>query len=237
MTKLTEYLLEARLRLIYFISVFTLCFIFCYYNIQHIIDYLILPFLQNHNFALVSNTILESFLLKIRISIYSTILICFPWLITQIWLGIRNALYAAEKSNIIIIIIFACLLFYIGLLFGFYIITPVAIRFLQQQQIEQINNLTNISSYLDFIFKLNINFAIIFQTPIIIIILNKLHIITVSQIKKFRKYAFVLAFIIGAIMAPPDVLSQFMLAIPLYILYEIGYIIIKLINIRSSAQQ
>ncbi len=151
------------------------------------------------------------------------IALAFPYLIWQLWLFVRPALRLREKISIRKIMVAASLLFTVGLMFGYYIISPLAINFLSTYQISQdLANRINFQSYLSVILTLTFSSGLVFEVPILVYFLAKVDLVTSRMMVQGRKAAIVVIFLVAAILTPPDVFSQILLAIPLIFLYEIS---------------
>ena len=145
-----------------------------------------------------------------------------PFLLYQIWTFIAPALYPKERRLILPLIFFSTLLFYIGLLFAFFIVCPMALKFFIYLTPMGVTVMTSIQSYLDFVLSLLFAFGIAFQGPVVTWALLSAGIVTVAQLQNSRPYIVVLAFIVGMLLTPPDVVSQILLALPLWGLFELG---------------
>ncbi len=167
----------------------------------------------------------------IIVSLIIGVALAFPFLIWQLWLFVKPALRVKEKLSIRLIIIAASLLFTIGLLFGYYIISPLAVNFLSNYNISsQLKNQINFQSYLSTLLSLTLASGIIFELPILVYFLAKVELITADFLSQQRKLAIVVIFLIAAILTPPDVFSQFLLAVPLWALYEFSISIARIVE-------
>lgn len=150
----------------------------------------------------------------------------FPFILWEIWKFISPALYDNEKKYASAFIIISSLLFFIGVLFGYYIIAPLSVQFFASYIVSaEINNSIDITSYISLMKTSAIASGLLFELPIIIYFLTKLGLVTPSFLRKYRKYTLVIVLILSAIITPPDVISQVIVAIPIMILYEISILI------------
>lgn len=178
-----------------------------------------------------SRTMDGQFSTDLWISIVIGIIIAFPYIIWQLWLFIRPALYEKERRSATSFIIFTSLLFFLGVLFGYYIIMPLSINFLANYQISEIvKNNVDLDSYISLVKTTVLSCGLVFEMPVIIYFLAKLGIVTASFLRTYRRYAIVLILIVAAIVTPPDVVSQTIVTIPLLILYEASILIAARMN-------
>ncbi len=167
----------------------------------------------------------------IIVSLIIGVALAFPFLIWQLWLFVKPALRVKEKLSIRLIILAASLLFTIGLLFGYFIISPLAVNFLSNYNISpQLKNQINFQSYLSTLLSLTLASGIIFELPILVYFLAKVELITADFLSQQRKLAIVVILLIAAILTPPDVFSQLLLAMPLWALYEFSISIARIVE-------
>ena len=162
-------------------------------------------------------------------------IISFPYFLWEVWKFISPALYKNEKKYAKTFIFVSSLLFFLGVLFGYYVLVPLSINFLVNTQISSIvENSIDINSYIGLVKTTSLATGLIFELPIIIFFLTYLGLITDSFLKEYRKYAYVLILIIAAVVTPPDVISQIIVSIPMVILYEGSILVAKIITKRKS---
>ena len=162
-------------------------------------------------------------------------IISFPYFLWEVWKFISPALYKNEKKYAKTFIFVSSLLFFLGVLFGYYVLVPLSINFLVNTQISTIvENQIDINSYIGLVKTTSLATGLIFELPIIIFFLTYLGLITDSFLKEYRKYAYVLILIIAAVVTPPDVISQIIVSIPMVILYEGSILVAKIITKRNN---
>ena len=184
--------------------------------------------INSHPIELINIDLAGQFKAHLLVSFLLGIALAFPYLIWQLWLFVRPALRHTEKLSIRKVMWAASFLFGIGLSFGYFIISPLAINFLSTYSISSdLVNKINFQSYLSTLLILTFSSGLIFEVPILVYFLAKIELITSSMMKKGRKAAIVLIFIISATLTPPDVFSQFLMSIPLIGLYEISISIVQ----------
>ena len=175
------------------------------------------------------------FNMSLLVSFIGGILLAFPYILWEFWLFIRPGMYKNETKYAQLLILASLILFVLGVLFGYYILAPISIHFFSNYQIsEQIINDINFISFVKLISKLIFICGIIFQLPVIIYFLGRFRLITSQKLKNWRKYAFVIILILASIVTPPDVFSQIVISIPLFILYEVSIITISFVEKREK---
>lgn len=237
---LIDHFIEFRKRFIIALLSFIFIFVICWSYKSQILKAFTYPILQNSSIKyLISTKITEVFASYLEICFISAFILSIPILILQIILFISPALKKSEKINVYTLIIASCILFVIGLLFAYFIIIPIIFDFfLSFQNIKQINLSLNIepkiSEYINLMKSMLISFALAFQLPIILIILLKIGVVSIKNLQDNRRYAILFSFIIGAILTPPDVVSQIILALPLMFLYEISILYAHITDFQKS---
>lgn len=187
-----------------------------------------MPALQNINMP-------GQFMTHIMVSIIGGIILAFPYVFWEIWRFIKPALHSGEKNFTKGIVFFTTLLFITGVLFGYYIITPLSVNFFVSYSISsQVINLPTLSTYISTITTIVLACGFVFELPIVVYFLSRVGILSPEILKKYRKHALVGALILSAIITPPDVFSQFLVAIPILLLYEISIIISRIVINRIN---
>ena len=227
---IVSHLIELRRRCIYIIIGYLVVFLPLFHFSNNIYTVLAKPLLRylpvgSH---LIATDVTSPFFVPLKLTMIITLFISLPNTIYQIWRFITPALYRNEKKLMLITAISVLFLFILGMAFCFYIVLPTLFNFIAKIKAPDIAMLTDINKYLDLVLSLFIIFGIAFQMPIIIYLLIYFKIVTYKRLISLRKYMFVAVFIIAAIVTPPDIISQIMLAIPLYLLYEIGILFSRL---------
>ena len=171
-------------------------------------------------------------------SIYAGFVIAFPYVIYQLWKFISPGLRENERKNSRGFIIISSLLFFIGVLFGYYIVTPLSINFLGTYNVSsEISNEIDLDSYISLVRSSSLASGLVFELPIIIYFLTKIGLVTPQFLRKYRKFALVIVLIISAIITPPDIASQVIVAIPILILYEISIFISAFVLKKSEKEK
>ncbi len=221
--KLLENLRFLRRRLIWTVSFYLLSVVIVFYYKSFFYDILITPILKiTDNSKLIAIDIVSSILIPIKLMLYIAFFLQLPHMFFQLWYFITHGLSKHENKVFIFISIFSILLIFLSLIFCINIMLPGFCKVINNYQIFSVSLMADIERYYSFLFSLIMGTVISFQIPILIFVLLLCKIINIDQLKSFRKYALIFAFIISAIITPPDIISQFILAIPLYLLYEIS---------------
>lgn len=182
-------------------------------------------------FSIQSRTMGGQFSAHIWTSITAGFIISFPYVIYEFWKFISPAMYTNERNTARGFIFISSVLFFLGVLFGYYLITPLSINFLGRYQVsDQVLNEFDIGSYISLVRSSVVASGLIFELPIIIFFLTKIGLVTPEFLQKYRKYALVIVLIIAAIITPPDILSQIIVAIPVLVLYEVSILIAKIVT-------
>lgn len=193
---------------------------------------------QEMPFKIQSRTMSGQFSAHMWTSIYAGVIIAFPYILYEFWKFISPGLKEKERSTSRGFIVIASFLFFLGVLFGYYVITPLSINFLGSYQVSQeVINQFDLDSYISLVRTSVLASGIIFELPIIIYILTKLGLLTPDILKKYRKFALIIVLLVSAIITPPDVASQIIVAIPILILYEVSIFISKRVIKNQNKQE
>ncbi|QBK78068.1 twin-arginine translocase subunit TatC [Myroides odoratimimus] len=191
--------------------------------------------LQDLPFEIQNRTMDGQFSVLIWTCISAGFIIAVPFILWEIWKFISPALYTKEKKYAKLFIVVSSLLFFMGVVFGYYVITPLSINFLANLQVSDIvKNQIDINSYIGLVKTTSIACGLVFELPIIIYFLSVLDLVTPQFLKDYRKYAIVLILIIAAVITPPDVVSQIIVSIPLLILYEVSIYISLFVHKKNK---
>lgn len=228
------HLTELRKRLIYS-SIVLLIAITLSYNFSETIVTEIVDIAGDMNFVFIAPA--ELLMSYIKIAVICGFIVSGPFLILQIWLFVSPGLARREKRTIAVSLFVGGMFFIVGVVFAYLIILPIMLQFFMGFKIEQITEMISFSNYLSFVISILLSFGVIFELPIIMVILTSFQIIKVEFIKKNRKYAILLIFISAAILTPPDVITQILLAGPMVLLFEIGIIFSSFAEIRNKERK
>ena len=185
---------------------------------------------------MIATSVTSPFLIPLKIALYVALALSLPNTLYQIWKFVQPGLYAKEKLISVIGVLSSIVLFLLGAGFAFYVVIPVIFKFIIGSAPEGVAVMTEIGNYLDFLVSIMLAFGVSFQTPIIVVAIAYMGMVEVKTLKEIRSYVIVGAFVIGAIFTPPDIISQCMLAIPLWLLYELGVLVASML-IRKRDQE
>jgi sec-independent protein translocase protein TatC len=172
--------------------------------------------------TLIATSVISPFLVPLKILLMTAFLLALPVVLYQVWAFIAPGLYSHEKKLVLPLVVSSTLLFMVGVAFCYFFVFGQVFKFIQSFAPKSITAAPDIEAYLGFVISMFIAFGLAFEVPIVVIVLARMKVVTIEKLKDFRSYFIVLAFIIAAIVTPPDVVSQLALAIPMCILYEIG---------------
>jgi sec-independent protein translocase protein TatC len=168
-------------------------------------------------------TLIEPFWSHLKIGLIAGLMLVFPFVMRELWKFFSPALHLKERRYIGYFVFFSSLFFAAGVLFCFLVLLPVAIPFLLTYKTDNLIAIIKIGDYIDFVLKFLLASGLVFELPLIIVLLSRMGIVSPSSLAKYRKFAFLGAFVLGAILTPtPDVFNQTILSIPIYLLYELG---------------
>lgn len=192
---------------------------------------------QEMPFRIQSRTMAGQFSAHMWTSIYGGIIVAFPYILYEFWKFISPGLKEKERKSSRGFIVIASLLFFLGVLFGYYLITPLSINFLGSYQVsKEVFNDFDLDSYISLVRTSVLACGIVFELPIIMYILTKIGLITPEILRKYRKFALIIVLILSAVITPPDIVSQVIVAIPILILYEVSIYISKIV-IRNQKRE
>lgn len=223
-----QHLLELRDRILYIMAGVGVCMILLalWPGPSGLIDLIAVP-IRNHmppDMKLIAVGVFTPFFVPLKVLMMAGLLLALPWVMYQIWAFVSPGLYAHEKRFAIPLIVFGSLLAYMGIAFVQFFVLDKMFGFIQGFTPESVNATPDIASYVEAILSLYLAFGLAFQVPIVVMLLVRFNMVTIEKLKSFRGYFIVVAFIIAAIVTPPDVISQIALAVPMTILYELGIV-------------
>lgn len=179
---------------------------------------------------MIATDVTTPFFVPLKVTMMAAFLVSLPYILYQAWRFVAPGLYAHEKKLVLPLIVASVLLFFCGMAFAYFVVFPVVFGFIVASAPHGVAVMTDIDKYLSFVLGMFLAFGITFQVPVIVVVLVRMGVISVGKLREIRPYVFVGAFVVGAIFTPPDVVSQFMLAIPLWLLYEAGIVVASWIS-------
>lgn len=220
---LLVHLLELRDRLIRILLVFLAGFALSFFFSSQLYDFLVAPLAQVVSSGkLITIGVASPFFLQMKIAALAGFLMTLPHTLYQLWAFVAPALHVHEKHLVLPLIASSTLLFFVGMTFAHFFVFGVVFSFMAKVVPASMEWLPDSSEYLDFAMGMFISFGVTFETPIAVVVLVRLGIVSLEKLVSIRSYVLVGAFVIAAVVTPPDVLSQLMLAIPLWLLFEVG---------------
>ena len=178
---------------------------------------------------MIATDVAGAFFVPMKVTLMVAFLGALPYVLYQIWAFVAPGLYAHEKKLVLPLIVASVFLFFTGMAFAYFIVFPTVFGFINKFAPEGVAVMTDIDKYLSFVLSTFMAFGITFEVPVIVIVLVTAGLVGVDKLREVRPYVIVGAFVVGAIFTPPDVLSQFMLAVPLWLLYELGIVLAAII--------
>ncbi len=222
-----SHLVELRARIIRALGGLMLGFIPCAFYARELYTLLAQPLLEKlpQGGQMIATDVATPFFVPMKVAMMVAFVMTLPHTLYQIWAFIAPGLYSHEKRLALPLVISSSLLFFFGMAFAYFAALPLVFEFITFFAPEGVAVMTDIGKYLSFVLSMFIAFGVTFEVPVFVIILVRTEVITVKKLKEIRPYVIVGAFVIAAIFTPPDVISQFMLAVPLCLLYELGIIV------------
>lgn len=234
---LLTHLYELRSRLLWIVGSVMLVFLCLFYFANDLYGYLAGPLMAHmpEGSSMVAIDVASPFLTPFKLVFVLSIVLAIPIILFHVWGFIAPGLYSHEKRLAFPIIVSSWILFYIGMAFAYFVVFPLMFAFFTRVAPEGVAVMTDIGRYLDFVLKIFIAFGVAFEVPIVTFVLVKLGMTTPDQLAAKRPYVIVGAFVVGMLLTPPDIISQFLLAIPVWLLFELGLLMSRLmINNKST---
>jgi sec-independent protein translocase protein TatC len=229
------HLIELRARLLNITIVLLLVFICLFPWASDLYALLAQPMLAKlpKGGQMIATDVTTPFFVPLKVAMMTALLIALPYVLYQTWRFVAPGLYEHEKRLVVPLIVASTLLFFCGMAFAYFAVFPVVFGFITASAPEGVAVMTDIDKYLSFVLGMFVAFGVTFQVPVVVVLLVRMGVVSVEKLREIRSYVIVGAFVIGAIFTPPDVVSQFMLAIPLWLLYEAGIVVASWIKIKE----
>ncbi len=174
---------------------------------------------------MIATDVTTPFFVPLKVAMMAAFLISLPYILYQAWRFVAPGLYAHEKRLVVPLIAASTVLFFCGMGFAYFVVFPVVFGFITASAPVGVAVMTDIDKYLSFVLSMFVAFGVTFQVPVVVVVLVRMGIVSVEKFREIRPYVVVGSFVVGAIFTPPDVVSQIMLAVPLWLLYEAGIIV------------
>ena len=221
------HLIELRTRLLRSVVALLLVFIALFPWAKNLYTLLAQPLLSKlpKGAQMIATDVTTPFFVPLKVAMMAAFLIALPYILYQIWRFVAPGLYAHEKRMVWPFIVASTVLFFCGMGFAYFIVFPVVFGFITASAPQGVAVMTDIDKYFSFVLGMFMAFGMTFQVPVAVVVLVRIGLVTVEKLRDIRRYVIVGAFVVGAIFTPPDVVSQFMLAMPLWLLYEAGIVV------------
>ncbi|HTP38365.1 MAG TPA: twin-arginine translocase subunit TatC [Steroidobacteraceae bacterium] len=228
---LISHLLELRDRLMRAFLAVALVSIPCIWKSNELFEYLAKPLLAQmpKNASLIATSITAPFTTPIKLAIIVSILIAMPYVLYQAWAFVAPGLYRHEKRYAMPLLVSAIILFYCGCAFAYWVVFPLIFNFFVHTAPANVTLMADIDMYLDFVLVLMFSFGAAFEVPVAVVLLVSLGVVKIEKLTSIRGYVLIAVFVIAAILTPPDAVSQTIMAVPMYLLYEGGIIFARIL--------
>jgi sec-independent protein translocase protein TatC len=186
---------------------------------------------------MIATGVITPFMVPMKVTMMVAFLVSLPWVLYQTWAFVAPALYLHEKRLIAPLVISSSVLFILGVAFSYFFVFGTVFKFINDFAPKSISVAPDIENYLDFVFTMCLAFGITFEVPVVVVVLVRMGLVTVEKLKEIRSYVIVGAFVVAAVVTPPDIMSQLFLAIPLCLLYEVGLLVAPLFVKMTKAPE
>lgn len=234
---LISHLIELRNRLLKVVVGMLLVFVGLFPFANKVYALLAAPMLDKlpEGTQMIATAVVTPFFVPMKVAMMAAFLISLPHTLYQLWMFVAPGLYAHEKKLMLPAIVISSLLFLCGMAFAYFLVFPVVFSFIVSSAPIGVAVMTDIAEYLDFVMTLFLAFGFAFEVPVAVVLMAHFGWVNVAQLREVRGYVIVGAFVLAAIFTPPDIISQFMLAIPLWLLYEAGILFVRLTQPKSNS--
>ena len=230
-----SHLFELRDRLVRALVALAVVFIPTFFFASELYDLLAMPMMRTlpQGSKMIATGVITPFFIPMKIAMMVAFLIALPYILYQAWAFVAPGLYAHEKKLVIPLIVSSTLLFFLGMAFCYFIVFQTVFSFIAGFAPKSITVAPDIEAYFNFVLGMFIAFGVTFEVPIVVVVLVMTGMISVEKLREIRSFVIVGAFVVAAIVTPPDVISQLMLAVPLCLLYEVGIFVARFVEKRK----
>ncbi|MDZ5604157.1 twin-arginine translocase subunit TatC [Pseudomonas sp. RP23018S] len=233
---LVSHLTELRTRLLRCVAVIFVIFIGLFSFAQQIYTLVSAP-LRDHlpaNATMIATDVASPFLTPFKLTMIVSLFLAMPFILQQVWGFIAPGLYRHEKRIAIPLLVSSIVLFYAGMAFAYFLVFPLIFSFFAAATPEGVSMMTDIANYLDFVMTLFFAFGVAFEIPVAVVLLVWIGVVDVKYLKKIRPYVIIGCFVVGMVLTPPDIFSQTLLAVPMWLLFEVGVLFGSLVRKRRQ---
>jgi sec-independent protein translocase protein TatC len=236
---LISHLIELRQRLLKAVVAVFLCFIPCAIFSDKLFTLVALPLIKKmpEGTSMIATSLISPFMAPLKLALFVALFIAMPYVLFQVWAFVAPGLYKREKRFAIPLMVSSILLFYAGVAFAYFVVFPLMFAFLTTTAPTGVQVMTDITNYLDFVLLLFFAFGIAFEMPVATVLLASTGLVRVETMAKNRGYVLLGIFVIAAFLTPPDALSQTAMAVPMWLLYEVGIVLSRILLRERLAQQ
>src|SRR4029450_1495582 len=227
-----SHLIELRTRLLRAIVAVVVVLVALFPWAKEIYAFLAMPLLRvlPQGATMIATDVTGTFLVPLKVTLMAAFLLALPYVLWQAWAFVAPGLYQHERKLALPVIVSSFLFFLIGMAFAYFMVFPIAFGFFAGYTPAGVTMMTDIDKYLSFVLTMFVAFGITFETPVVVIVLVRFRVVSLGKLGGIRPYVIVGATVIGAIFTPPDVVSQLLLAIPLWLLYELGLVLARFVE-------
>jgi len=235
---LISHLLELRDRLLKALIAVGIAFVPCIMNANDLFAFVSEPLLEKlpKGSNLIATGVMSPFTTPFKLSFFAALMVAMPYVIYQLWAFVAPGLYRKERRFALPLLASSIVLFYVGIAFAYYFVFPVMFQFFTSTTPKGVAMMTDINNYLDFVLTMFFCFGLAFEVPVAVVLLVIMGIVRVEKLKEHRGYVLIGIFILAALLTPPDAISQCSLAIPMYLLYEGGIVMARILSRPRSPE-
>jgi sec-independent protein translocase protein TatC len=235
---LITHLLELRNRLLRAVIAVAVCFVPLAFFQNELFTLVARPLIDKlpEGTSLIATSVVSPFMAPLKLSLIVAVFIAMPYVLAQIWAFVAPGLYRHERRFAAPLLVSSIVLFYAGMAFAYFIVFPLMFQFLASTTPVGVKMMTDIANYLDFVMLLFFAFGVAFEMPVAVVLLVATGLVKVEALTRNRGYVILGIFIIAAFLTPPDAISQSFMAVPMYLLYELGIVFARLTGKRRAAQ-
>ncbi len=190
-----------------------------------------------HGSTMIATDVTGTFFVPLKVTLMMAFLVALPYVLYQMWAFVAPGLYRHEQRLAAPVIVSSVFFFVLGMCFAYFAVFPVAFGFFAHYTPSGVQMMTDIDKYLSFVLTMFIAFGLTFEVPVVVIVLVRLGVVSLTTLRSIRGYVIVGAFVVGAIFTPPDILSQVMLALPLWLLYELGLLVARFVTVNKGGDE